>query len=202
MKKVISLIGLVGSLYATDVNYADSVYVGADGGFLSFGGDSLNIETIDKGTSTEKKTFSDVSGTPLSLKVGFQHFNGNRVEVYAKYNDIDTSGGTISTDSYGVNYLWGFSSLSDNGKLMPYILVGGGTGTADSSKIKQMDNNDVTEINLGIGMHYQFNKSLYGSFSYINNTMIFDNVKDSSNKNLDVSDVTTNTLHVGLSYHF
>ena len=85
---------------------------------------------------------------------------------------------------------------------MPYILIGGGAGSGDASKLQQMDNADVIEINLGVGMHYQFTQAIYGSFGYMNNTMIFDNANNKKGDTFDFSDVTTNTLHVAVSYHF
>ena len=196
------IMSLFGILQAQELHYQDSFYGGIDSGFLSFGGDSLHIETIVNNKSQNRQTFSDISSAPITLNVGYQHYSGNRVEIYAKYDDIDTDGGKISTDTYGVNYQFGFASLSDGGKLMPYILIGAGKGSADASKLKKMDDTDITEINLGVGIHYQFTKAIYGSFSYMNNTMIFDNVKDSKSTTFDVSDLTANTLHVGVEYHF
>jgi len=193
---------LMGTLQAENVHYSDAFYGGIDGGFLSFGGDSLHIETVVNDKSQNKQTFSDISGAPITLSAGYQHFNGNRIEIYAKYDDIDTDGGTISTNTYGINYQFGFASLSDGGKLMPYLLIGAGTGTADAKKFKKIDNADIVEVNLGVGIHYQFSEAIYGSFSYLNNTMIFDNVKDSKSNTLDISDLTSNTLHVGVEYHF
>jgi len=196
------IVGLSMPLSADDRGYNDGIYVGLEGSFLSFGGDDLHMETITGGKSTNKTTYRDISNTPISLKLGYQHYIGNRIEVYAKYGELETDGGDVSVDTYGVNYEFGFASLATGSKLMPYILLGAGAGEAESSKLKKMDGSDVVEINLGLGFHYQIQENIYGSFGYTNNTMIFTDVKGQNDENFEFSDTTSNTFYVGVGYHF
>jgi hypothetical protein len=206
MKKIVLksvlLLGLVTTVQADEKSYRDGVYVGVEGSFLSFGGNDLRMETVTGGKSSNKTTYRDVTNTPISLKLGYQHYRGNRIEIYAKYGELDTDGGDISVDTYGINYEFGFASLATGSKLMPYILVGAGAGEAESSKLQKMDGSDIVEINLGLGFHYQIQENIYASFGYANNTMIFTDVKGSNDQNFEFSDTTTNTLYVGVGYHF
>jgi len=200
--KTILVASLTTMMQANENCYDSGVYIGVSGGFLNFGGDSLVVETVKAGKSTNKVTYQDVDNTPTEFKVGYQHYTGNRVEIYAKNNEIDTDGGDIDVRTFGINYEFGFASISSGSKLLPYLSLGVGSGKASSDKLKKVDDTDVIEFNMGLGIHYQVNENIYAMFGYAHNTIIFHDVKDSNDANFEISDTATNTLKFGVSYHF
>jgi len=201
--KSILVASLTTMMQADENCYANGVYVGVSSAFLSFGGDSLDVETFNKdGKRTNKVTYQDISSFPTEFKVGYQHYAGNRVEIYVRNNEIETDGGDIDVRTFGINYEFGFASISSGSKLLPYISLGVGTGEASSDKLKKVDDTDVAEFNIGLGMHYQVNKNLYATFGYAHDTTIFHDGKDNDNNIIEFSSAGTNTLKLGVSYHF
>ena len=200
--KTMLVASLTTMMQANENFYDSGIYIGVSSGFLNFGGDSLVVETIKDGKSTNKVTYQDVDNTPTEFKVGYQHFAGNRVEIYAKNNEIDTDGGDIDVRTGGINYEFGFSSLSSGSKLLPYLSLGVGSGEASSDKLKKVDDTDVIELHIGFGMHYQVNEHIYTTFAYAHDTIFFEDIENSTNENFEISDTATNTIKVGISYHF
>ena len=200
--KTMLLASLTTMIQADENCYGNGIYIGASSGFLNFGGDSLVVETVKAGKSTNKVTYQDVDNSPTEFKVGYQHYVGNRVEIYAKNNEIDTDGGDIDVQTFGINYEFGFASLSSGSKLLPYLSLGVGSGKASSDKLKKVDDTNVIEFDMGLGIHYQVNENIYAMFAYAHDMIIFDDVKDSTNANYEISNTATNTLKVGVSYHF
>ena len=200
--KTMLVASLTTMMQANENFYDSGIYIGVSSGFLNFGGDSLVLKTVKNEKLTNKVTYSDIDNTPTEFKVGYQHFAGNRVEIYAKNNEIDTDGGDIDVRTGGINYEFGFSSLSSGSKLLPYLSLGVGSGEASSDKLKKVDDTDVIELHMGFGMHYQVSENIYAMFAYAHDTIIFDDIKDSVNGNYEISDTATNTIKVGVSYHF
>jgi len=178
-------------------NGSDGFYIGTTLGFLNFGGDSLNVTTINTTKKNTETTYKDVTGSPIILKIGYQHFNQNRLEIYVNYNKIDATGGSLDIDTYGVNYEWGFPSFTEGSSLTPYIMLGGGRGKSDSSTLKKLDNTDVVELTTGLGVHYAFNQSIDANIGYSHRTLVFDN-----QKTLNISDTSLNIIEAGVTYHF
>ena len=200
--KTMLVASLTTMMQANENFYDSGIYIGVSSGFLNFGGDSLVLKTVKNEKLTNKVTYSDIDNTPTEFKVGYQHFAGNRVEIYAKNNEINTDGGDIDIRTGGINYEFGFSSLSSGSKLLPYLSLGVGSGEASSDKLKKVDDTDVIELHIGFGMHYKVNENIYAMFAYSLDTMNFHDLKDIANENYEISDTTTNTIKLGVSYHF
>jgi len=77
-----------------------------------------------------------------------------------------------------------------------------GTGEASSDKLKKVDDTKVAEFNIGFGAHYQVNENIYAMFGYGHDTLVFHDGKDNNNKTTEFSGSGTNTLQLGVSYHF
>ena len=86
---------------------------------LDVGDDSLKIENKEK----IKSTYHYISGPFHSIKVGYQHFDRNRVKLYFKGHQIEEKEGDFNTKSVGLHYKWSFTSLASK-KLMPYVSLG------------------------------------------------------------------------------
>jgi len=186
------------TLLGTVTTYAnsDGFYIGANASLIPLGDESMTLEYKDK----PKITYNDISAYNFSLKTGYQHFKGNRVELYYRQNELDTKEGDISTQTFGVNYEWGFSSLSSD-KLLPYASVGFGVGKASSKKLKTVDDVDVGEINFGLGVHYQFNENIDFQVGYEHISTAFiisDNDKNAKSE----PGVGQNNVMASVSYKF
>ena len=100
----------------------------------------------------------DTSDDPLTLKVGYITETQNRIEAYYKNDSFgpEDSSRHIETSSFGANYQWGISSLASD-KMMPYLRVGGGIGTAEF-----VGESDLTmvELDVGAGVHYGMTDNL------------------------------------------
>jgi len=181
----------------TSISYAnsDGFYIGTDVTLASFGDQSLKITNKDKST----QTYKDIDSGHGAIKVGYQHFDGNRVELYYRNNNLDTKAGDITTETVGINYEWAFSSLSSE-TITPYLLLGFGGGKATSSKIKTIDGAEAGEGSLGLGIHYQYNENLDFQLGYLATSTGFDNFDD---KTIDkTSTIDQNKVMIGLSYKF
>ena len=179
---------------AKGMSYDNGFYVGISSGIVNFGGDSLLIDNGDK------TIYRDIDNSPTEFKVGYQHYLGNRFEIYRKYNELDTNGVDVDIDTYGFNYEFGFETISSGSEFsLPYISIGMGLGEASSDSLKIIDDTQVTDFSIGFGIHYEITKNINASFDYSNHTIVFINKDD---KNNDISNVDTNIIKMGLSYHF
>jgi opacity protein-like surface antigen len=170
-------------------------YIGVDTSIISFGDQSLKITNEDKST----KNYKDIESCHGDIKVGYQHFDGNRVELYYRHNELDTKAGDITTQTYGINYEWAFSSLSSE-TITPYLLIGFGGGEASSSKITAVDNAETGEGSFGLGIHYQYNKNVDFQIGYTATSTGFDGFDD---EEIDkTSTIDQDKIMVGLSYKF
>jgi opacity protein-like surface antigen len=173
----------------------DGFYVGVDASMISLGDDSLKITNKDKST----KTYNDVESSHANIKVGYQHFKNNRVELYYRCNTLDTNAGEIKTKTIGINYEWAFSSLSTE-KLTPYVLIGIGGGETKSSKLKELDKAEVGEATFGLGVHYHFNENIDLQVGYNHISKGFDAF---DNKTTDeTSTIDSDSITLGVAYKF
>ncbi|GEM_PF-6639896 len=187
------LLVLLGSVVQA---HSDGFYVGVDGALLSFKKDSMKVEKSDK----SRTTYHDIKSSHYgALKVGYQHFKHNRVELYFRKNKLDSREGDITLESYGVNYEWGFSSLSTQ-SLMPYLAVGVGVGKSSSDELEPIDNVGIGEVSFDIGVHYQFTTNIDAQIGYRRINTIFDNLDDY--KDDEVSAIGQNSFILALTYKF
>ncbi len=179
------------------VNHAnsDGLYIGVDTSIVSFEKETLKVTNKDKST----KTYKDVESTHCSIQVGYQHFDNNRVELYFRDRTLDTKVGDISSKTFGLNYEWGFSSISTE-KIMPYALIGVGAGESSSSKLKHLDKADVIEVNFGAGIHYQFNQNIDLKVGYSHTDTAFGDFDDKETD--EMSDIAQDSIVLGLAYKF
>jgi len=183
----------------------DGFYTGISAGVIKLGGDSYEETSISTGTSNTT-TYKDVESSSLTLKIGYQHFKNNRVEIYRRRNDIDTDSGKVSSDTVGINYEWGFSSLTapNNKKLLPYISFGYGKGSASTNSTRlKLVSTDASEVELGLGVHYQIGRHLDTTIGYYHrSTSLDDNHIPTASNNFFDANATTNSIEAGVSYHF
>ncbi len=173
---------------------SDGFYIGANASLVSLGDDSITTKDKDK----TKTTYHDVSSSGFSLKTGYQHFNRNRVELYLRVNKLDSDEGYVTMQTVGVNYEWGFSSLSSE-KLLPYASVGVGFGDASSKKLKLVDDVDVGEMTVGLGVRYQFNEKIDAQIGFQHIATGFEDYDKTTD---DVSVVAQNNIMVSVAYKF
>jgi len=190
--KSIILLALMASYAQANSN---GVYVGLDASLITLGEDSMNVEKKDK----SRETYHEISGSSYNLKVGYQHFDGNRVELYYRHHELDAKEGDFSTESIGLNYEWGFSSLASE-KWMPYVAVGFGAGEVSSSKLKSIDNSDMAEATLGFGVRYQFTKNIDGQVGYKYTSTVIDNFQDETTD--EISEIGQNNIMFAVNYKF
>jgi len=187
------LIPLLGSIMA-HAN-SDGFYIGAETSIISFGKESLEVTKKNK----SKKTYKDVESTHCNIQVGYQHFDNNRVELYYRNRNLETKVGDISAKTFGVNYEWGFSSIATE-KIMPYALIGVGTGESTSSKVKHIDKADVIEVNFGAGIHYQYNENIDLKVGYNHTDTAFGDFDDKETD--EMSDIGQDSIVLGVTYKF
>jgi len=197
MKKytVLQTLTLMALLSTLSLANENGFYVGIDTTIANFGDQFLKVTNKDKSI----KTYKDIESVHCDLKIGYQHYDGNRVELYYRNNQIDTKAGDITTETFGINYEWAFSSLSSQA-VTPYLLIGIGGGKASSKKIKAIDNAEAGEGSLGIGIHYQYNQNVDLQLGYTATSTGFDNF---DNKTVDeTSTIDQDKVVLGISYKF
>lgn len=170
-------------------------YVGANAAFITLGDDSMNVEHKGK-TQT---TYHKISSLNYGVKIGYQHFEGNRVELYFRQNNLDSKEGDISTQTMGINYEWAFSSFASE-NLLPYTSVGVGFGKASSSDLKDIDDVGVGEVTFGLGAHYQYaeNVDFQVGYQYIKTGFTGSDDKKIAND----PEIGQNNIIVGMNYKF
>ena len=170
-------------------------YIGTDVNTLSIGDDNLKVTNKDK----SEKSYKNFDSSQISFKAGYQHFKNNRVEFYYRHNKLEGDNGDITTKTFGVNYEWAFSSIATD-KLIPYALIGIGGGKASSSYVKSVDNAEVGEGSLGLGVHYQFTPHLDMQLGYTITSTGFDKFDNKSTDETSV--IEQNKIIIGLAYKF
>ena len=121
------------------------------------------------------------------------------MELYYQHHELDAKEGDFSTESIGVNYEWGFSSIASD-KWIPYVCVGFGAGKTSSSKLKSIDKADMAEGALGLGVRYQFTKNMDGQVGYKYTQIVIDSFNDKDTD--DVSKIGQNNVIFALNYKF
>jgi len=192
--KIIAL-ALLSTFIQADEVLPNAWYVGTYSSITNLASEEMTIENKNK----SKSKYHDIKGSSHSIKVGYRHFDGNRVELYYKGNEFKGDEGKFSTESLGVNYEWGFTSLSSK-KLLPYLSLGFGVGEVTSSNIKAIDKSDIGEIIFGIGLHYTVNEDIVVQVGYNRTGTIVDNFYDEATD--DISAVGQDNIMLGLSYVF
>lgn len=173
--------------------------------------DETSSEGVDSnGTHINKtvKPYKNSIAEPVEVKIGYKHFNNNRIEVFRRNTDIvldDGKSGTIVSKTVGLNYEWGVSSLaSSNKKVMPFVAVGVGWGEASSSSEHvHLKASDSFELDAGIGVHYQLGKHVDTSLGLFRRKITL--TKKGGNNTDRVftdGDITTTLINVGIGYHF
>jgi len=174
---------------------SNGFYIGADTTIVNFGKEDLTITNKDK---SEKK-YKDIDASHCNIKVGYQHFDKNRIEFYYRNNQLDSKGGNIETKTFGINYEWAFSSLATE-TITPYLLIGIGGGEATSKKRTEVDKAEVGEGNLGVGIHYQVTPNTDIQLGYTITSTGFDNFdNDTTDK---TSTIDQNKIILGVAYKF
>jgi hypothetical protein len=169
-------------------------YAGVGMGLINFGGevvidDGYNDYTYD--VDTEDK--------PMMIKIGYVTSNENRVEVYFKSDSIeaDEAGSSINmydTSTFGINYQWGISSLSTD-KILPYIRVGIGFGSADIEGATV--DVDAIDFDLGAGIYYEAAQNIDVMAG------IYRRAVGVSSDESDTTIISSlNGLEFGVNYHF
>lgn len=162
-----------------------------------YGGISTGVANIGGSvlTTSNQNIDIDTSDTPLMLKAGYVTESENRVEVYYKNDSIgikDGDGDDIEASSFGVNYQWGFSSLSSE-RMIPYIRVGGGLGSAEIDGVG--DDLTFAEFDVGAGVHYDMTDNLGLSAGiYRRGVAVSDDYNDSLG-------VALNGAELGINYY-
>ena len=169
-------------------------YAGVGMGIMNWGG---SVDIDDGYTS---QTFDiDTEDEPLLLKVGYVTSSENRVELYFKKDFIDVVNGNLQaelyeTTTFGVNYQWGISSLSSE-KMLPYIRVGLGFGSADMD-MATVDL-DAVEFDLGVGIHYEVSSNIDLTAG------IYRRAIGITSEDSDASVISAvNGIEIGAAYHF
>ncbi len=203
-KRVLKLAAILGlgintlSLSASDSS--DGFYIGMDTAFINIGDDTLDITTYDSdGNKKSKKEYKDVTSISYGFKVGYQHFDKNRVEISIKDSKISTNVGDIKARTIGINYEWGFTSF-ESVNVLPYLCVGFDGGRAEFSKFKFKDKKvDMISANLGFGIRYRVNQNVDAKIGYLHRNMGFG---DFENEKGDIQGITQDKLEFGVNYKF
>ena len=203
-KKVLKLVAILGlgistlSLSASDSS--NGFYVGMDTAFINIGDDTLDITTYDSdGNKKSKKEYKDVTSISYGFKVGYQHFDQNRIELSMKDSKISTNVGDIKARTIGINYEWGFTSF-ESGNVLPYLSVGFDGGGAELSKFKFKDKKtDMFSANLGLGIRYSVNQNIDAKIGYLHRNIGFG---DFENEKGDIQGIAQDKLEFGINYKF
>lgn len=174
-----------------------ATYAGNEGIYIggSISHDALNKKISDMDIKTSANTtqkYKDVEHKQYNLKIGYQFANLHRAEVYYKKNTFDTIGGDISTKMFGLNYEIGLSQFAAE-NIVPYVSVGAGMGEVSSNK-KYINKTKATEINAGLGVHYQLVENIDLQIGYNYTRTYFKDDK--------IDDTNQHSFTAGASYKF
>jgi opacity protein-like surface antigen len=166
-------------------------YSGVSAGIVNSGG-SIQISKEYK----NKIYDADTKDSPIILKIGYVTEKENRVEAYYKKDSIGdtTKEKAFSTSTFGLDYEWGLSSMSSE-KILPYIRIGGGLGSA-SMKGSKLDLS-AAEFDMGAGIHYAATNNIDISAGIYRRAIVV------GEKNTTSSIGTAfNGIELGINYHF
>ncbi len=191
---------LTSPLMASESCNTDGFYLGLDTAFINIGNDTVDIRVHDSdGNLKSKKTYKDVTSINYGFKVGYQHFNKNRVELILKNQKISTDVGNMTGAMIGINYEWAFTSW-ESGNILPYISGGFYGGKAKFKKFDLAINDkevDAFGVNLGLGMRYHINENIDAKIGYLHSSTGFG---DFENDKGDVTDIAQDKVEFGFSY--
>ncbi len=199
--KSVAILGLIfNTLPLMASENSNGFYLGMDTSFINMGDDTLDITTYDSdGNKKSKNSYKDVTSISYAFKIGYQHFDKNRVEISVKDNKISTDVGNIMGTTFGINYEWGFTSFETE-HVLPYLLVGFDGGRADLSKFEFKDKKvDMVSANLGIGIRYNVNENVDAKIGYLHSSTGFG---DFENEKGDVQGINQDKVEFGLTYKF
>jgi opacity protein-like surface antigen len=169
-------------------------YAGVGMGLINFGGEVV----VDDGYN-EYTYDVDTEDKPMMLKIGYITSNENRIEVYFKSDSIEAeeNGNNINmydTSTFGMNYQWGISSLSTE-KILPYIRVGLGFGSADLEDTSV--DVDAIDFDLGAGIYYDVTSNIDVMTGIYRRAVAI-----SSDQSSTTIISTVNGLEFAVNYHF
>lgn len=173
-------------------------YTGISAGIANTGGSVMESDIPEKNEMSARLGFDkgDTEDSPITLKAGYVTANQNRIEAYYKEDSISIKSDVVTVDdmfktsSLGVNYQWGISSLSTE-KMLPYIRVGAGLGTAEDSDL------NVVELDVGAGIHYKVTNNMELSAGVYRRAIAVGKDED-----VDSIGAVFNGAEVGFNYHF
>jgi len=203
-KQILKSVAILGLIFNTfPLNASDNsngFYMGVDTAFINIGDDTLDITTYDSdGNKKSKKQYKDVTSISYGLKIGYQHFDKNRIELSVKDTKISTNVGNIKGVTIGINYEWGFTSLETE-HVLPYLSIGSDGGRAELSKFKFKDKkSDMASTNFGVGIRYNVNKNVDAKIGYLHSNTVFG---DFENEKGDVQGISQDKLEFGVTYKF
>ena len=213
MKMQISV--LLSSLLLTTQTFAsqsdNGFYIGADTSVVHFSADyfedTADLNNDRKEVNSEVTSFRDGSVGSQTLKVGYKHFNKNRVEVFARQStyNVGESEEKIKSKTIGLNYEWGLASLrSVNKKVLPFISLGFASGTAKStSKKLKLKSADALELEATIGLHYKIGKHFGTTLGLHHRKNLMTDIPPANSKKIfTAADIDATSLNVGVAYHF
>ena len=198
--KSMVIISLVTTSYLSAETSSNGVYIGLDTAFINIGNDTLDITTYDSDENQKsKKHYRDVTSINYGFKLGYQHFDKNRVEILINDKKINTDVGDITATTFGVNYEWGFTSFS-SGNVLPYLLVGVDAGQAKFNNFELADKEvDTFGVKLGLGIRYNVNENIDAKIGYIHSSTAFG---DFENDKGDITAINQDKVDFGITYKF
>ena len=198
--KSVAILGLIINTIPLNASDNNGFYMGVDTAFINIGDDTLDITTYDSdGNKKSKKHYKDVTSISYGLKVGYQHFDKNRIEFSVKDTKISTNVGDIKGATIGINYEWGFTSFETE-NILPYLSIGFDGGRAELSKFKFKDKkSDMVSANFGAGIRYNVNQNIDAKIGYLHSSTGFG---DFENEKGDLQGISQDKLEFGVTYKF
>ena len=198
--KSIVILTLTTSNYLSAETSSNGFYIGLDTAFINMGKDTIDITTYDSDENQKsKKIYRDVTSINYGFKVGYQHFDKNRVEILINDKKINTDVGDITATTVGLNYEWGFTSFS-SGNVLPYFLVGVDAGEAKFNDFELADKTvDTFGLNLGLGIRYHVNENIDAKIGYIHSSTAFGDFEDDKG---DITAINQDKVDFGITYKF
>ena len=203
-KKILKSIAILGLIFNTlPLNATDNsngLYIGLDAAFINIGDDTLEVGTYDSdGNNKNTKKYKDATSLSYDFKIGYQHYDKNRIEFTIKDKKIKTDTGDITANTLGINYELGFSSLESK-NVLPYVSVGLDVGRAELKNF-EFSNKKVDTISaiFGLGIRYNINENVDAKIGYLHSSTGFG---DFENEKGDVQGIAQNQLDFGVSYKF
>ncbi|MDQ7047243.1 MAG: outer membrane beta-barrel protein [Sulfurovum sp.] len=198
--KTILLGSLVTCTYLSANLNDDGWYVGIDAGFINIGDDTIDITTYDSdGNKKNTQHYKDTTSLSYRFKIGYQHFNKNRIELLFKNEKIKTNVENVTINGFGINYEWGLTCL-ESGNILPYTLIGFDFGRA---KFKKLDISNKTVdtfgLNFGLGIRYKINENFDTNIGYLHSNTAFGDFKNDKG---DITAISQDKVNLGITYKF